>query len=338
MVGAGTIHRRPGCPQLTVRHGEGGAQFGYPCRVHPDLAALLAAQDGVVSRADALAVVPPHVLDHAARRGRVLRWFPQIYVDQTRAAELWTRLRAAVRYAGPGAALSHLTALGVWRLPGGELDGPVHVLVSTSRRPRAADRIVVHRRRGFDADGNGALRRHGVPVCRVEQSAVDAWALLPADTRRAAIIGAVSERLTTPGRLLAVIDGNPNLPQRFELVRLVHLLDRGCRSELELWGHDRVFSGPDMPRVERNVRVRLGRRAIYLDVYCPEARVNFELDGAKWHSSAQARERDRRRDAALAAIGIMVVRFTHDQLVRTPDLVRRQIRAIVTARLTGVTG
>jgi hypothetical protein len=118
----------------------------------------------------------------------------------------------------------------------------------------------------------------------------------------------------------------------------VSLLDLGCRSELELWGYERVFTGPDMPRLVRNVRVRVGARSVYLDVYCPRSRVNFELDGAKWHHSPAARERDARRDAALAAMGIMVVRFTHDQLVHTPDVVRAQVRAIVAARLSGAAG
>jgi very-short-patch-repair endonuclease len=306
--------------------------------VNKDLATLLAAQDGVACRAAVLAVVPHHVIDYAARKGQVVRLFPRIYVDPLRLAEPWTRMRAALYYAGSGATLSHITALGVWCLPGGDLDGPAHVMVPAGRRPRATDGIVVHRRRGFDADGSTVLRRRGVPVCRVERCVVDSWRLLPTDTGRAAVIGSVSERLTTPGRLLSVIDSNPNLPRRFELVRLVHLLAKGCRSELELWGHDRIFVGPDLPRFERNVRMRVGGRSIYLDVYCPEAKVNFELDGARWHSSPAARERDRRRDAALAALGIMVVRFTHDQLVHTPDLVRRQVRAIVAARLAGVTG
>jgi hypothetical protein len=196
--------------------------------------------------------------------------------------------------------LSHLTALGVWRLPGGDLDGPTHVLVPAGRRPRATVGIVVHRRRGFDANGRGVVVRHGLPTCRVEQCVVDAWGWLPEDARRAAVIGAVGERLTTPQRMLTVIDGNVNLPGRYELVRL-----------------------------------RVGRRSVYLDVYCREAKVNFELDGAKWHGSAAARERDLRRDAALAAMGIMVVRFTHGQLTRTPEVVRAQVRAIVAARLDG---
>jgi very-short-patch-repair endonuclease len=92
----------------------------------------------------------------------------------------------------------------------------------------------------------------------------------------------------------------------------------------------------DIPALEWNVRVRLGGRTAYLDVYCREVRVNFELDGAKYHTSAADRERDARRDAALAAMGIMVVRFTHDQLVNHPEQVRAQVLAIIAARRTGM--
>jgi|SRR5690606_40561660 len=87
-----------------------------------------------------------------------------------------------------------------------------------------------------------------------------------------------------------------------------------------------------MPETIRNVKVTVGSQTIYMDVYCSEARVNFELDGARYHTSRADRERDARRDAALAALGIMVVRFTHDQLTGAPELVRRQIRAIVASR------
>jgi hypothetical protein len=308
--------------------------------VNRSLTALLAENEGVVSRGEVLARMPHHVLDHAVRTGAVLRIFPRVYVDPARAGEWWTQARAAVRYAGRGAALSHLTALRVWNVPGphdgaGNADAPVHVLVPASQRPRAAAGVVVHRRRGFDPTGPGVVVRRGEPVCRVEQAAVDSWPLLPRDARRAAVIASVGERLTTPARLRAAAEANINLPGRLELLRLVNLLDLGCRSELELWGYERVFTGPDMPRLVRNVRVRVGTRSVYLDVYCPRSRVNFELDGAKWHHSAAARERDARRDAELAAMGIMVVRFTHDQLVFTPDVVRAQVRAIVAARLSG---
>jgi hypothetical protein len=111
------------------------------------------------------------------------------------------------------------------------------------------------------------------------------------------------------------VDGGVNLPGRYELTRLLSLLAAGCRSELELWGHDHVFAGPGTPPVERNVPMRIGQRTVYLDVYCRQARVNVELDGSKWHTLAPDRERDARRDSALATMDIMVVRFTHDRLV-----------------------
>lgn len=126
-----------------------------------------------------------------------------------------------------------------------------------------------------------------------------------------------------------------SLPGRGELTRLLNLLARGCRSELEIWGYDRVFAGRDMPPVEREVPMRIGMRTIYLDVFARQAAVDFELDGARWHTSPRDRERDARRDAALATMNIMVVRFTHDRLMRSPDEVRAEVKAIVARRLTG---
>lgn len=267
------------------------------------------------------------------RSRQLLRVFPGIYVDSGRVTEPKLRARAALRYAGPVAALSHVTALGVWRLPGGALDGPVHVLVPATRRLRGGAGLVLHRRRGFVMDSASVVSRGGLPTCRVERAAIDSWPLLSGEERRAAVIAAVAERLTTPDRLVRVIDGNRSIPDRRELLRLVNLLAAGCRSELELWGYDHIFTGAEMPRVQRNLQIRVGGQTIYLDAYCPEARINFELDGAKYHTARRDRERDARRDAALAAIGIMVVRFTHDQLTGSPVLVRKQIMAIVAARL-----
>jgi very-short-patch-repair endonuclease len=80
------------------------------------------------------------------------------------------------------------------------------------------------------------------------------------------------------------------------------------------------------------VPVPVGDRTIYLDAYDEIGRINFELDGRKYHSSVLDRERDLRRDAALAAMGIMVVRFTHGRLVREPDEVRVQVVAAMAAR------
>jgi very-short-patch-repair endonuclease len=191
---------------------------------------------------------------------------------------------------------------------------------------------VAHRRAGFVAEPPDVLVRGGTPVTRLERSIVDAWPLASGDRQRAPLLRAVSERMTTAARVVEAVALAPQLAGKDALRDLLGKIVAGCRSELELWGHDRVFVGPGMPRLERQVPVSLGSRLVYLDVYDPETRTNFELDGAKWHSSPQQRERDLRRDAALAARGIMVVRFTHDRLVREPEQVRLEVLAILAAR------
>jgi very-short-patch-repair endonuclease len=60
--------------------------------------------------------------------------------------------------------------------------------------------------------------------------------------------------------------------------------------------------------------------------------VAVELDGAAWHGSQSQRERAVRRDAQLAALGIVVVRFTHHRLHHEPDRVIDELLSILAAR------
>ncbi len=59
---------------------------------------------------------------------------------------------------------------------------------------------------------------------------------------------------------------------------------------------------------------------VHLDAAIPELRIGVELDGAAFHGSPEARERDTRRDVALAARGWVVLRFSYRRLTREPDL------------------
>ncbi len=59
-----------------------------------------------------------------------------------------------------------------------------------------------------------------------------------------------------------------------------------------------------------------------------------ELDGAAFHGSRKQRERDLRRDTALAALGWVVLRFSYARLMSDPEGCRREIVAVVSARLT----
>jgi very-short-patch-repair endonuclease len=191
---------------------------------------------------------------------------------------------------------------------------------------------VVHRRAGFRPEPPYAMTRAGLPVTRLEQSIVDSWPVLPPNDRRAPVIRAVAERMTTPARLGAALAAAPHLTDRPTLRRVVDLLAAGCHSPLEMWGYDRVFVGPGMPEFRRQARVQVNGHAVYLDLLAEDEMVNFELDGDAAHRSAADRERDLRRDAALAAMGILVVRFSRWRLTHEPDAVRREVLAILKRR------
>ncbi len=60
-----------------------------------------------------------------------------------------------------------------------------------------------------------------------------------------------------------------------------------------------------------------------LDLYCPEFRVNFEIDG-KVHRLKKAR--DEKRDAILRENGIIVIRYSARSILRDPDMVAFQIK------------
>jgi very-short-patch-repair endonuclease len=298
--------------------------------VNRTLVALLEQGRGIVTRRAALRSIPPHVWSYAVAIGDLITIFPGVAVRPELVGDPDTRRRAALAFAGPGAALSHTSALAVWGVPVPD-DPEVHILTGPERRIRVAG-IVAHRRVGFRPEPPTVVVRNGLPVTRLEQSLVDAWPYGSGPHQRAPLLYAVGQRWTTPARIAAALTGARNLPGVRELRVLLAKLAAGCRSELELWGHDHVFTGPGMPRFARQVPVRLGSRTVYLDVYHHPTRTNFELDGAAFHGSREQRERDLRRDAALATLGILVVRFSHTRLVYQPEQVREEVRAILAAR------
>jgi hypothetical protein len=169
-------------------------------------------------------------------------------------------------------------------------------------------------------------------VVGLERAIVESWPQLKGDEQRAPAITAVRERRTSVERLVAELPTLPKLPTRAELGRLLALISSGCHSELELWGYDHIFSHPDLPPSDAQVKISLDGRTVYLDRLFRDTRVNAELDGAKWHRPAADRERDLRRDARLMARGLLVVRFTHARLIAEPDAIRHDLRAILARR------
>jgi very-short-patch-repair endonuclease len=106
----------------------------------------------------------------------------------------------------------------------------------------------------------------------------------------------------------------------------------GSHSELEIWGVWHVFETPGMPRFVRQHAVALPFATVHLDAALPELRIAVELDGAAFHGSAEARERDTRRDVALAALGWVVLRFSYLRLTSDPECCRPEMLQVCAAR------
>ncbi|HZM80440.1 MAG TPA: DUF559 domain-containing protein [Candidatus Limnocylindrales bacterium] len=287
-----------------------------------ELARLLARQYGVARHED---VSKPWILPNAARAGKMVQLFPGVYVEKQRRHEEHVRRVAALRYVNGRGALSHTTALAVWRIGWDEPPrAPIHATVPPPVRLPGAKGLVLHRHRGFGE----TLRRGGLTVVPLDEALVHSWPLLPDSQRAGVVISLITGHDLTAAAVTRRLAETPKLAGAAELRRVLRLLAAGCHSPLELWGALNVFTGPGMPPLLRQYPVA-GYR---LDLYAERERVAFELDGAKFHSGKVERERDLRRDATLAALGIQVVRFTYDRLMSEPDEVRRQVLAILAAR------
>ncbi|WP_212827906.1 DUF559 domain-containing protein [Catellatospora sp. TT07R-123] len=292
---------------------------------------VLADSGGVALRHDVLRTVPEYELAWAVRAGHVLRPLPRTFLLPGVVADPVAVIGAAMTYAGVPAAVSHLSALRLWGLPVPEASW-VHLMTGETRHLRGAPGVRVHRREGFGLEPPEVVTRVGLPVTRIEDAIVDSWPLLDGEAKRAPAITAVAMRMTTPQRLSEALERAPRLAGRRHLVRLIGLLDVGCRSPLELWGHDHVFVGRPFAGLRRQVAVRLEDRTVYLDLLDEQTGLNIELDGAAYHSSRQDRERDLRRDAALTALGFTVVRYSAARLYREPQIVRAEVLRMLTRR------
>ena len=259
-----------------------------------------------------------------------MRVFPGVYVPAGSADDLGVRRRAALAHRCR-AALSHTDGLDVWDLPT-SLGGTVHLTVPASDAATRVAGLTLHRRCGFVADTPSVVVRRGLRVVRLEQAVVESWALLPAVDRRVPAIVAIRDRRTTGARLLEVLALNRGAAGASEQREVFSLAAAGCHSPLEMWGHQRVFTSRRLPVSRCQVPVTLPFGRVYLDrLYDPEI-LNVELDGAAYHGEPGQRERDLRRDAALAALGFVTVRFSHLRLHADPEGVITELLAILAMR------
>lgn len=281
----------------------------------------------MATRNDLLTVVSGSQLDDEIRRGRLSRVFHRTYCRPWDLELPEIRELAAVASIGAPVVLTATTSLRRWRVLADPPD-VVRAAVLSSRMTRPQPGLVVHRVATLPA----AVVLDGAPTARLAPALVASWPLLPPDRRRGHVIDAVRNGRVAVDQLRREVDHATRLPGRRELLELIGLLENGCESELEIWGHLHVFDAPGLRQAKPRhwITAQGGRHR--LDLAYVHERVAVEMDGDAFHSSRAQRDRDRRRDAALAGIGWLTLRFTHDRLHHDVDGCRRDTLATLATR------
>jgi hypothetical protein len=270
---------------------------------------LLALQGSAVARRQAARTgIAPYTIRSRVRSGRWQRLQRGVYAtfsgEPTRETALW----AALLRAGPGAVLSHQTAAERHGL----IDEPsslITITVPAARHPAQAKKIpglVIHRSDAILRTTHPAM----LPPCtRIEDTVLDLIQIAPSfDDAYAWICRAIGRRLTTADRIRHAMDARKKMRWRRELTLALADTGEGALSLLEYRYVHRVERPHGLPAARRQARIRQRTGNRYLDNLYEGYGVCSELDGTAAHP-ADEQWRDKRRDNANAAQGIVTLRF-----------------------------
>lgn len=245
---------------------------------------------------------------------------PRVYAVGHRAPSMNADLTAAVLYAGPGAMLSHATALW-WR---GLIDHqPWPIQVSTPRRCQSLRGVKVHGRRTYEREWH-----KGLPATTIEQALLDFAAVAPLDRVRFALANADHGKVLDVAALQAIAgNGRPGSTKVATALKRHEPKLARTRSPLE-----RIFlpfceaRGIPLPD-DVNVLIE----GILVDAVWWKQRLVVELDGKDNHSSWAQIQRDRSNELKLRAARFDVMRYGTVQFEEQPELVARDLLARVSS-------
>lgn len=175
--------------------------------------------------------------------------------------------------------------------------------------------------------------RDGVPITTVSRTLVDLAQVLPANELRRAVHEAEVKRLLDRREVASIL---ARMPSRRGAKRLAELLGSSApdptNSEFVAL-YVRLCQRWSLERPETSVYIDAGLGwPTEIDLLYRRQRVIIELDGAHVHMTRQRFEADRRRDAALLALGYVTIRVTWHRLTTDGEALAREIHAVLASR------
>lgn len=289
-------------------------------------------QHDVVTRAQAFACGwNSRAVEH--RLGRSWqRLLPGVYLLQTGVPTWEQRAWGGILFAGDDAALTSWSGLASWGLEQPTED--IHVALPHARRLTPLEfgaglgAVVLHR------TSRKLERRRTLPTLPVERCVVDACLTATLQDTRALVSKAVQRGRTTVSRLVVELELAPRRGSGHLRTALAEVSD-GARSgpEAALARVLRVASLPPY-RLNADVVDEDGTWLARGDVVFEALKLVVEVDGERWHLSADRWTADVERHTRLEIAGWTVLRYPASRVLRDPGGVVAEISAVV-MRLQG---
>jgi predicted transcriptional regulator of viral defense system len=242
------------------------------------------------------------------------RVLPRVYAVGNPGGPIESHLSAALLYAGPGAMLSHGTA--VWWLDLLKYPPP-EIHVSTPRRVRSRNNIVVHGERDIPR-----IDRRGLPVTTPSQAILDFAATGSRDLLRLVLANAdyhdcldVRELQRMTGR---GVDGTVALNDALR----IHLPQLALtRSDIEIL----MLTFCETQHVPIPDDINTYLYGFLVDAVWRAQRLVVEVDGWRGHRTPAQLYENHRRDLALRSKRFVVLRYARRQFIETPAAVAEDV-------------
>lgn len=286
---------------------------------------LLRNQDGVVSRSEVLrgGLTDCQLRYRIRSGGPWQQLLPGVYLTVTGTPTRRQLEIAALRYAGPGSALTGLAAL---RLHGVRVPDHAVITVLVQRGRTRQDRAFVR---------VSATTRMPPRVCvtgpveftMVARAIADAARELRSfGDFRAVLADSVQRRLCKVDVLARELADTPRKQSSWLRQSLAEVAD-GIRSVAEGDLRDLIIRA-GLPRPMFNARLFTGTEFLaQTDAWWPDAGVAAEVNSRAWHLSPDDWERTEDRQTRMSALGIIVLPFTPHRVRTRPDRVVADIRS-----------
>lgn len=293
------------------------------------LRAFVAATARAFTHAELVALSSDASVSRAVASGELCRLLPGVYATSVHAQAFYTRADAALRWAGPDAAIAGCGALFLW----GMLREPpdqVEIVVPQAFRRRGTEWLRIRRLT------TPVPTRDAGPLVVVSpaHAVVHGYGRVAHRYRADVVYRAVRSHITTTREIQRAMAATAQVRARRSLERRLAAAERGAESYLEERALHKVFNTDEFARLICQHDVVIEGCAYRLDLYDDATRTAIELDSEEHHGRTPDRQRDVNRDAHLATIGIQTLRFTYRDIMERPGWCREMARSTMATRAT----